>query len=78
VRESFDSSFITSPIWRTTLGELVIAGTIKIIVPLITALVLGTFSVLVMDLDPVVSILGMDDILKVSCTLTLVAVIQGV
>jgi hypothetical protein len=59
------------------LGGLVIVGVMEIIVPLImaTTLTFDTIPVLVMVLDPVMSIIGMKNFLKAFFALTL-AVLQ--
>jgi hypothetical protein len=76
VEESFDSSFITSFIQRMMSGGLDIVGAIEIIVPLITVLALDTISFLVSVLNPIPNVPVVDDISKVSCTLTLVTLIR--
>jgi hypothetical protein len=73
--ESFDSSFVSASSRRVTSDGLVIVRVVKLIVPLITALVLGTIPVLAMVLDPVMSVPATDDVPSVSCTLTLTALI---
>jgi hypothetical protein len=57
-------------------GWLIIVGVIEIIVPFITALTFGAIPLLAAFLDPTASILDMNNILKVSYTLTLAALIR--
>jgi hypothetical protein len=56
-------------------GGLIIVGFTVIVVPLIVTLALSSIYLLVMVLDPVVSISIVNDVPKLSCTLTLVALI---
>jgi hypothetical protein len=73
--ESLDSSFIVPSIQRAAAGGLVIVGAIEIVVPFITALTLELVSLLVMILDPAMSVSVVDDVPKI--TLALTAVIQS-
>jgi hypothetical protein len=57
-------------------GGLIIVGFTVIVVPLIVTLALSSIYLLVMVLDPVVSISIVNDVPKHSCTLTLVALIR--
>jgi hypothetical protein len=74
--ESFDSSFIISSVQRTTSGGLVVVGAIEIIVPLVAVLTLSSISLLMKVLNPIASVSVVDDVPKVSCTLTLAALIR--
>jgi hypothetical protein len=72
MREQFDFSHVPASSRRAMSGRLVIVGIMQIIVPLVAVLVLDSVLILATVLDPTACILGMNDVLKVSFTPTLV------
>jgi hypothetical protein len=69
VVENLDFSFIVPSVRRATSGTLIIVGVVEVTVPFITTLAFETTPLLVLILDPIVSVSVADDVPEISLTL---------
>jgi hypothetical protein len=69
VEESLDFSFIVPSVRRATSGTLIIVGVVEVTVPFIMTLAFETTPLLVLILDPIVSVSVADDVPEISLTL---------